>query len=169
MATKLDSIAPLTEMETMLAGVLKYVASKKAIPELSLYAVEDEYGNGSVMEERVTQSVITTTQGLTAWKEYTASNPGDVYSIPIATQLSNRNYLLTVNNMGVLRDLINLDNNAEIVYNFTLENDLSVSETYGPGLLYSQTTLRDHITNHLASKEKILNSLPVKIVTPGEV
>lgn len=169
MTTKLESIAPLTEMESMLAGILKYVASKGAIAELTCYAVEDEHGNGSVMEERVTQSVITTTQGLTAWKERLASNPGEVYSVAITTQLSNRNYLLTVNNMGVLTDLINLDNNAEIVYNFTLENDLSVSEAYGPGLLYSQTILRDHITNHLAHKERIINSLPVKVITPGGV
>lgn len=156
MSIKIENIAPLTTMEECYAELLSYVAAKSKIAPLMQYAVEDEFGRGSVMTERVTQAQITTIDGLNAWKERVAMNNGIEYNIPLYTSMSETMYMVNVTGNGVLKDLIMLPvtGDAFTVYEFNDKVDGEVSIRLGMILQNSASKLRDHITNHLAARER---------------
>lgn len=171
MSIKIENIAPLTTMEQNLAEVLTYVADKGAIEHLIQFAVEDEFGNASAMTERVTQSPITNRASLETWKEHVALNPGNEFNIAITTNMSNMLYMLMVNDNARFVMLTHIPPVGEPVdvYVFTEENDSDMMNRLGKYFLESSLKLREHVTIHLASRESILNSLPVKTVMPGGV
>lgn len=156
MSIKIENIAPLTTMEECYAELLSYVAAKGKIAPLMQYAVEDEFGRGSVMTERVTQAQITTIDGLNAWKERVAMNNGIEYNIPLYTSMSETMYMVNVTGNGVLKDLIMLPvtGDAVTVYEFNDKVDGEVSIRLGMILQNSASKLRDHTTNHMAARER---------------